>query len=210
MRWATAAVAAVLASGCLGGLTETIPQPLIYRIDAPTLAAGAPLAADLRIDVGPAAPGLEGPGIATRWPGQRLDYIAGARWAEELPRLLEAALVEAFAGSARLHSVQGDFGRFRATHTLVVEVRRFEADYTGGAEPVAKVALYATIGRASDRQVLATFTAVASESAAGNRQAAIVAALDAAFARATAEMAGRVFDAIAADGAAQASANIRP
>ena len=196
MRIAIVAAAAVLAAGCFGGLKEPVPQPLVYRVDAPKLAAGAPLAADLKVDVGQVAPGLDSPGIATRWPGQRLDYVAGARWADELPQLLEAALVESLQDSGRLRSVQGDFGRFRATHTLVVEVRRFEADYTGGGLPVAQVELTATIGK-TDRRVLASFTVSASESAAANRQTAVVAALDAAFARATAELAEQTFAAIA-------------
>jgi cholesterol transport system auxiliary component len=209
MRIAILAAAAALSAGCFGGLKEPVPQPLVYRIEAPKLAAGAPLAADLRIDVGQVAPGLDSSGIATRWPGQRLDYVAGARWAEDLPQLLEAAFVESLQDSGRLRSVQGDFGRFRATHTLVVEVRRFEADYTGGGLPVAQVELTATIGK-TDRRVLASFTVSASESAAENRQTALVAALDAAFARATAELAEKAFGAISADPAAQASANIRP
>ena len=196
MRFAFLAVAA-LAAGCFGGLKEPVPQPLVYRITAPKLAAGAPLAAHLKVDVGQVAPGLDSSGIATRWPGQRLDYVAGARWAEELPLLLEAALIESLQDSGRLSSVQGDFGRFRATHTLVIEVRRFEADYTGGGLPVAQVALTATIG-GTDRRVLASFTVSGSEAAAANRQTAVVAALDAAFARATAELAQKTFDAIAA------------
>ncbi len=209
MRFAILAAAAALTAGCLGGLKEPVPQPLVYRIEAPKLATGAPLAADLKIDVGQVAPGLDSPGIATRWPGQRLDYVAGARWAEELPQLLESALVESLQDSGRLRSVQGDFGRFRATHTLVVEVRRFEADYTGGGLPVAQVELTATIGK-TDRRVLASFTVAASESAAENRQTALVAALDTAFSRAASELAEKSFAAIGSDADSQASANIRP
>lgn len=197
MRIAMLAAAAALAAGCLGGLKEQVAQPLVYRVDAPKLAAATALAADLKVDVGAVAPGLDGTGIATLWPGRRLDYVAGARWAEELPQLLESALVQSFQDSGSLRSVQGDFGRFRATHTLVIEVRRFEADYTGGGLPVARVELTATVGTAG-RHVLASFTVAASEGAAENRQAAVVAAIDAAFARATTELADRAIAAIAA------------
>ncbi len=148
------------------------------------------------------APGLDGDGIASRWPGRRLDYIANARWAGELTEMLQSALVEGFQDSGRLRSVQGDVGRFRTTHTLVIEVRRFEADYAAGAIPVAQVALAVTLGRNSDRQVLVSFTAEASEAAAENRQTTLVAALDAAFARAAAEIAERSFAALAAEPAA--------
>jgi cholesterol transport system auxiliary component len=210
MRTTILAACAALAAGCFGGLKDEVPPPLIYRVQAPALASGAPLAADLLVAVDGTAPGLDGDGIAVRWPGNRLDYLAGARWAEDLPALVGSALVEALAASGRAHSVQGDVGRFRSTHTVVVQVLRFEADYAGGGAPVAQVALAATIGRAADRRVLASFTVSASEAASANRQSAVVAALDAAFARAAAELAEKGFAAIAADpeAPAQASANI--
>jgi len=198
MRIAIIAAAALLAAGCFSGLKKEVEQPLLYRLDAPKLAEGTALAADLKVVVTSLAPGLDEPGIATRLPGQRLDYLAGARWAEELSVLLESALVESFQDSGRLRSVQGDLGRFRATHTLVIEVRRFEADYSGGGLPVAQVELSATLGRASDRRVLTSFTASAGESVAENRQSSVVAALNTAFNRAVAEVAGKSFDAIAA------------
>jgi cholesterol transport system auxiliary component len=199
MRTLVLAAAAALAAGCFGGLKNESPAPLAYRLDAPQVAAGPALAADLQVAVASTAPGLDGEGIAGRWPGHRLDYLAGARWADRLPRLLQAALVESFQDSGRLRSVQDDFGRFRATHTLVVDVRRFEADYTAGGLPVAQVEFAATLGRNADRRVLASFTASAGVSAEANRQSAVVAALDAAFAQVSAEVAGRSLDALAAE-----------
>lgn len=199
MRIAGIAAAAALAAGCFGGLREQPVPPLVYRVDAPALAAGAALPVDLKVVVQGTAPGLDGPGIAGRWPGQRIDHLAGARWADRLPVLVESALVEAFQDSGRLRSVQGDLGRFRASHTLAVEVRRFEADYTAGGLPVAQVTLAVTLGSTADRRVLAAFTATASEGAAENRQSAVVEALGTAFARATNEAADRSFAALVAE-----------
>jgi cholesterol transport system auxiliary component len=199
MRMLFLAAAAALASGCFGGLRDKMPAPLIYRIDAPALATGATLAVDLQVIVAETAPGLDQAGIAGRWPGQRIDYLAGARWADRLPLLLQSALVESLQDSGRLRSVQGDLGRFRATHTLVIDVRRFEADYSAGEMPMAQVELSATIGRSSDRRVLASFAVSAEQGASENRQSSVVAALDAAFARAAAELADRSFGALAAE-----------
>jgi cholesterol transport system auxiliary component len=199
--------AAALVAGCFGGLKNEAPAPRIYRLDAPQFAPGSVLPADLAVVVERVAPGLEGDGIAGRWPDHRVDTIAGARWAGDLAGVLQAALIESFQDSGRLRSVQPDVGRFRATHTLVIQVRRFEADYTAGALPVAQVEFAATLGSLEGQAVLASFTASASESTAENRQATVVAALNAAFARVSTEVAGRTFDAIAAD-PAQASANI--
>jgi cholesterol transport system auxiliary component len=202
MRTLILAAAAALAAGCFGGLKNEVAAPRIYRVNAPAIEPGAAMPADLSVVVERTAPGLEGDGIAGRWPDGRLDYVAGARWAGQVARMLQSALVESFQDSGRLRSVQGDVGRFGATHTLVIEVRRFEADYTGGGLPVAQVEFAVTLGRNSDREVIASFVSAASEGAAENRQSSLVAALDAAFARATAELSGRVFDALGADAAA--------
>lgn len=200
MRTIIAAFAAAFAlAGCFGGLKDTAPQPLVYRVGAPELPGGDALAADLVVARPDSAPGLGASGIATRWPGRRFDYYAGARWADDLPAMVQSALVESLAGARRLRSVQGDLGRFRATHVLAVTVQSFEADYSGGGLPSASVALAVTVGRQSDRRVLASFTIAAREPAAANRLAEVVAAMDAAFARAVAETATRSFDAIAAD-----------
>lgn len=199
MKTLIVAAAAALAAGCFGGLKNEAPAPNIYRLEAPTLPAGTALPADLSVVVERTAPGLDSDRIAGRWPGARLDYLAGARWAGDLAGLLQSALVESFQDSGRLHSVQGDVGRFRATHALVIEVRRFEADYAAGGLPVAHVELAATVGRLSDARVLASFTAAASEGAPENRQTSVVAALNAAFEKAATELSGRALEAIAAD-----------
>jgi len=199
---AAALAASLLVAGCFGGLKNENPAPVNYRIGAPKLAQGEPLAADVLVAVAATAPGLDSSSIAGRWPGSRIDYLAGARWPVRTPALIESALIEALQDSGRLRSVQGDFGRFRTTHSLTLEVRRFEADYTGGEPPVARVALAVTVGRQSDRGVLAAFTVEAEERAPENRVGAVVAALDAAFQRAADELAGKGLDAIARDLAA--------
>lgn len=201
MKKTTAAVlcACFLAAACFGGLRNEAVAPVAYRISAPRLAAGQPVAADLLVTVEATAPGLDGTGIAGRWPGSRIDYLAGARWPVRTPTLVESALIEALQDSGRLRSVQGDFGRFRSTHSIALEVRRFEADYTGGTPPVAQVALAVTVGRHSDRQVLAAFSVAAEERATENRVSAVVAALDAAFGRAAAEVAANSLEVISRD-----------
>jgi cholesterol transport system auxiliary component len=199
MRTLILVLGCALAGGCFGGLKNEAPAPRLYRIDAPRLAADDAVPVDLSIVVERAAPGLDGDGIAGRWPDRRLDYFAGARWATDLTELVQAALVESYQDSGRLRSVQDEAGRFRSTHTLVIEVRRFEADYTNRGLPVAQVEFAATLGRNVDRRVLAAFTVTATEGATENRQSTVVAALDAAFARVAGELAERTFAALAAD-----------
>jgi cholesterol transport system auxiliary component len=201
-----ALLAALCLAGCFGGLKNETPEPMSYRINAPALPQGTPLAADLLVTVEATAPGLEGTGIAGRFPASRIDYLAGARWPVRTAVLVEATLIEALQNTGRLRSVQGDFAQFRSTHTIAIEVRRFESDYTRGEPPVAQVGLAVTVGRQSDRRVLTAFTVAAEEKASANRVSAVVEALDAAFARAATDLAARSLETIAADLANQTGA----
>ena len=49
MRIACIAAVAALAAGCFGGMREQAPPPLVYRVDAPSLAAGTALPVDLKV-----------------------------------------------------------------------------------------------------------------------------------------------------------------
>jgi len=189
------AVLCLLLAGC-GGLVRDAPAPAIYRLFAPGLAPGAPLAAQLRVDRPVAAAGLGGDRIATLWPGGRIDYYRGALWGDELPRVVEGALVEALARNGRMQVVQGDRAPFAPTHVLHVDIRRFEADYSAGSPPVVRIALGATVGLAADRRALAAFEAAAEARAAADTQTAVMSAFNDAFGRATVDLCARLQDAI--------------
>ncbi len=204
-NWTLVLVALSL-SAC-GGLKSEEPAPTIFRITAPVLAGGAPLAAHVLIPRPSTAPGLDTAQIATRFPGLRLDYYAGAQWGSAVSGMVQAAMIETLQGSGRLQSVQGDLGRFRSTHVLDLEVRRLEADYTAGGVPVARVTLAATLGRQSDRRATASWTVSTEVRASENRLGAVILALDAAFAQAATEVSARALDAIAEDLSRQPAAN---
>lgn len=193
------ATAGLLLAGCVGDLERNAPEPAVYVLAAPAAAGGPALAADLLVLQPSAAPALVTNRIATRWPGNRVDYYAGARWGGELPQVVQAALVEGARGSGRLRTVEADPGQFRSTHVLGVELTRFEADYSAGQPPIARVELTATVARFQDRAALASWTVKAEQPAAQNTLSAVTAALDGAFARAGAEVLDRSAAAIAAD-----------
>ncbi len=173
MRTAFIAAAAALAAGCFGGLKD-VPARSRSSIasDAPPSPAGAPLAADLMVVVPEVAPGLDGPGhrraLAGRAHGLPDRDSLGRRVADARAGGARSSRCRSPAGCAPCRAT---LGRFRATHTLVVEVRRFEADYTAGGLPVAQVALAVTLGRAADRRVLAAFTASAAGESGGREPA---------------------------------------
>lgn len=205
MKWLTLIAAAALLAGCASGFERNVPEPRMYRLSAPAVATGETLPADLLVLRPVVAPGLRTERIMSAWPGNRLDYFAGVRWSGELGTVIQGSLMEALRASGRLRTVEGDPARFRASHVLGLEVRRFEADYVDatGAAPVARVLLAATVGRYGDRRALQSWTIAAEAPAAANTLGAVTAALDEAFGQAASEIIARGAQAIAADLASQ-------
>jgi ABC-type uncharacterized transport system auxiliary subunit len=203
MRSTILAAMAILLTGCAGGLERNAPEPAVYRLTAPAVQGGSPIAADLLVLRPVVAPGLATDRIATAWPGNRIDYYAGARWSDELGAVAQGTLVDAIRAAGRVRFVEGDPSHFRATHVLGVEIARLEADYSAGDMPVARVTIAATVARYGDRRALMATTASAETAARANTLTAVIAALDEAFGKAAAEIVTRADDALAADLAGQ-------
>jgi ABC-type uncharacterized transport system auxiliary subunit len=203
MRPTLLAVVAMTLTACVGGLERNTPEPAVYRLTVPDAGGGSPIAADLLVLRPVLAPGLATNRIATVWPGNRIDYYAGALWGDDLGPLVQGTLVEAVRTAGRVRVVEGDPGRFRATHVLGIEVARLEADYSAGGVPVARVTMTATVARNGDRKALMTTTAAAEAVARANTMTGVMAALDDAFGKAASEIVTRTDDSLAADLAGQ-------
>ncbi len=205
MKWLTLIVCGGLLTACAGGFERNVPEPRVYRLSAPVLEAGELLPAELLVLRPMVAAGLHTERIISAWPGNRLDHFAGARWSGELGNVIQGSLMDALRESGRLRTVEGDPARFRASHVLGLEVRRFEADYADapGPVPVARVSMTATIGRYGDRRALQSWTVATEAPAAANTLGAVTAALDQAFGQAAAQIVERSAQAIAADLAGQ-------
>lgn len=194
--------ACLLLGACAGSFERNAPEARVYRLAAPSVPEGAQLPVNVLVMRPAVAPGLRTERVATLWPGNRLDYYAGARWSGELGAVVQAALVEGLRSTGRFATVEADPGRFRATHVLGVEVSRFEADYSAGTLPVARVALTVTLANHADRHPLGSWSLAAAVPAGENTLAAVTAALDAAFGQAAGELMGRSIDSLAVDLAA--------
>jgi cholesterol transport system auxiliary component len=198
-RGATALLilAVLLTAGC-SGLRSNLPAIQVYTLQAAPPGTGrmAPrgpenavagtsgavsLAAGTLQVVRPvAAPGLEGDHIALTRSGQRLDYYAGSRWPAELPALVQSLAIEALSDAGRFRAVQADAAPFESDYLLQIEVRHFEANYSGEGPPRVRVQLVATLGRQSDRSLLSTIVADGVATSSENRMAPVVAAFQAA------------------------------
>jgi ABC-type uncharacterized transport system auxiliary subunit len=194
-------LAVTLLAGCAGGFERDAPEPAVYVLTAPEVEATTTvlMPADLIVLQPVLAPALVTERIATRWPGNRIDYYADARWGGDAGLVVQAALVESLRRTGNYRSVETDPGRFRPTHVLGVEVSRLEADYTAGAVPLARVVMTATVARHPDRRSLSSWTVRAEQPAAANTLTAVTAALDEAFRRAALEIVTGTTGAIGAD-----------
>lgn len=179
--------------GACGGLLKSnAPPELVYTPSVPAVSPVTPaIDAVLTIARPSAFPGLDGDGLLLGMPGLRLDRVQGARWSASLPELVQAHLVAALAASGGWRAVASDQSAFGTDFLLQTQIRHFSADYaTKEAPPVARVVLHGELGRAHERALLASFDAVAEVPAGADRQAAIVAAMQAALTTA-AETLGR-------------------
>jgi cholesterol transport system auxiliary component len=183
VRFVAAGTALALV-GCSGGLRSNAPAVQAWALDPPAVVAAAAGAAGaagtLRVLLPLAAPGLDGDRIALLRTNRSLDYYAANRWSGRVPELVQALALDTLRAAGSYRAVQPESAPFSYDETLQIEVRDFQAEYAAAAAPVAKVTLVCTLGRRSDRAVLATFRLEGSAAAADNRMHAIVAAFDAA------------------------------
>jgi ABC-type uncharacterized transport system auxiliary subunit len=177
-------MAAVLAVAVLAGcmpLGSAEPPPVRYLLTGPEANATppAPLAhlPDSLALGRPGVPaGLDGDGIGIIREGRRLEYVAGARWAEPLPELLRRSLSRSLEAALDIPvSAAG-----AAPHRLAVRVDAFHPVYAAAIDqaPELDVALVVTLLEARSGAALATGQGRRAARASENRLGTIIAELD--------------------------------
>lgn len=187
--------------GCGGVFDSKIAAPQTYVLRIPArnvVAAGMTQAGSLRVERPEAGPGLDTDRIMLLRSGRRFDFYAASRWAAPGPALLENVVVDALRETGAFTAVFDDTSPYAPRYSLRCGLKRFEADYTsGGGAPTVHVTLDCTLGRHRDRELLADFIAEASVVASEDRLNAVVAAFEAATAKAVDELQKSTLDAIA-------------
>ncbi len=180
--------------GCSGLFRSNAKAEQIYYIRSPSAAAGASSAgpavaspasaaaatpSSLRVGRPVADPGLDGTHIMLVQADHRMNFFSGSRWPAPTPELIESLAVQVLRASGQWASVEDSASPFPSDYLLQIQVRRFEADYTGGGDsPSAQVVLDCTVGRVAGRTVLATFTVAGSAQASSNHMSQVVAAFE--------------------------------
>ena len=201
-RIATLLAAACLCTACVGSvLRSDADAPERYRLDGPAAEPGGS-ALPLAITVAqPRSPlSLDTDRIAVTTPGLGFDYLAGARWADPAPQMLQKMLVDALTRDARFATVVAAPSRVPTDLMLDVEVGRFEAAYQNvKAPPTVMIEFGINLVDVRSGRLLASFRVVKTAAAARNDRASVVAAFEQATDQALREAAGR----IAADAASK-------
>ena len=216
-------IAAMALAGC-SGLRSDASSPLVYQLRAAGPAATtnpAPRSeVALRIERATARPGYDTDRIIVLRPGLQFDFYAGSRWPGALPDVITALIQDTLRASGSYLAVNDGAAALQSDYTLRVSIRRFEADYSSGngaggngaggdgaggngaggdGVPRVQVAFDCTVGRRSDRGIVATFVAEATAAATADRMAAVIAAFDVATSEALRSIEVQTLAAIAAD-----------
>jgi cholesterol transport system auxiliary component len=209
----------LMVSGCTSGLFKSEALPVqIYVLRAaasPTSAAvgqaqaldsaraaeagtgastppAAALPPTLQVPRPQADPGLATELITLVRSDHRMDRFAAASWPAALPEVVETLAIDTLRASGQWSAVHDAPSPFSADYLLQINIRRFEADYTGGSEaPTVYVTLDCTIARRLGRELLTSFVAEGVANAEANRMSSVVAAFEKAAQVALKQMADR-------------------
>ena len=126
-----------------------------------------------------------------------MSYYLASRWPGDLPSVVEAMAVDTLRASGAWSTVQDSASAFSSDYLLQVVIRRFEADYTvSSAAPEVHVVLDCTVGKRAGREVIDSFVAEGSATAAANRLGDVISAFEDASNKALDEIAVRAAGAV--------------
>jgi cholesterol transport system auxiliary component len=86
-------------------------------------------------------------------PGE-LQVYKGAAWTQPMPDLVLDTLLRAFADSGRVPGLARRGEGIDADYELLLDLRRFEADYTDGDAPVTRIELGARLVHNTENRVV--------------------------------------------------------
>jgi len=182
--WGALTVAALLA-GC-GNLVElgpSGPPPVLYTLEPPARSeAGADRSSRPRVAViEPELSGaLDTDGVAVRDAAHSLSYLAGGRWENRAPELIQRFVARALDNGNAVRAYRE--GRFDVSprYRLHLDVRAFEADApaVSGDAPRVRIAWLAVLTDAETGRMLDERFFETEERAARDTSAAIIDAFD--------------------------------
>ncbi|MGQ4582592.1 ABC-type transport auxiliary lipoprotein family protein [Lysobacter sp. F60174L2] len=194
LRVAVAAAVFLLVAGC--SILGPRPEPgTIYAPDPRVQVDPAWPTVDWQMSLSRATAGsmTDSLRITVRPSPNELQVYKGASWAKTPTSMVEDALLRALEDSNRIPAVARQGAGISADYKLVLDLRRFEADYvTGGSTPTATIEVNAKLLHVPDQAVIAARTFLQAPAAASTAVPDVVAAFEQSLETLTGELAGWV------------------
>ena len=146
---------------------------------------------------------IDGTRIAVRPTPGELQVYRGAAWAQPAASLLEGALLRTLEDSGRIAAVSRLGAGARADYRLLLDLRRFEADYAGQATPSATIEVNAKLLRMRDQRIVAARSFLQAQPAADAEMPQVANAFEQALGAISHDLAGWVLQSGHADGTAR-------
>ena len=128
--------------------------------------------------------------IAVRTHPNELQVYRGAVWSMPATDLVETSVLRALEDSGQLAGVARSSSGLRADYRLVMDVRRFEADYAGRSTPVATIEISAKLLHSQTQRVVASQVFLHHEPAGSTALTDVVPAFQTALSRSSLAIAG--------------------
>jgi cholesterol transport system auxiliary component len=179
-----ALVAALALAGCASLLGGGGERNAIYA-PAPAVRADAgwpSVPMQLVVSTTSAASVTDSQRIAVRPQPNELQVYKDASWARRPTDMVEDVVLRTLEASERIGAVARVGSGVNADYRLVLDLRRFESDYRGGATPAAVVEVNAKLLHSIDDRVVASRTFMQTQPAVGTEVPVVVDAFGAALA----------------------------
>ncbi len=152
LRFAAACSLSVVMAGCAVLMPSSPPST--YDLIVPQNLQKAQQSRAILVVAEPIAiQAINSERIVARTSSGQVTYIPDAQWADRLPALLQARIVQTLENSGRLVSVGRPGERLAAQNVLMTEIRAFEITDRGGAS-FARIELSAKIVRDASGHIL--------------------------------------------------------
>ena len=191
-RWLAMSAAVLLLSGCSSILGGSKTPTTIY---APVTRAQAPAdwpAVQWSLALGRSygGRGADGLRIAVRPTPNELQVYKGAQWSRPPNEMLEEGILQTLEDSGRIATVARQGTGIGADYRLLLDVRRFEADYAGNSVPSATIEVTAKLLHVQTQQLAGSRTFLQARPASTTAVPDVVAAFEQALTAASREVAG--------------------
>lgn len=147
-------------AGCISLIDEPAPIDVYALRGQPLDAASLPTVPWSLTVIRPGSTAfLDSNRIAVRPEPNVLQVYKGANWADSLPDLVQAGVVQAFENSGKIKSVSRQNSGVPAEVALLLDIRQFESVYADGArKPDALIQIHAKVLEYPSNRVIAAKT----------------------------------------------------